>query len=96
MLKLTSRFVLEVLPYLLSTLVVAVLVPGFLYSLMTVALPGILYSEAHGMGAMATLNVSDCGENALKMIRQDHDAFAPDHRLLGEVAKAAKDDLVSR
>ena len=33
MLKLTSRFVLEVLPYLLSALIAAVLVPGFLSSL---------------------------------------------------------------
>jgi len=96
MLKLTSRFVLEVLPYLLSTLVVAVLVPGFLYSLMTVALPGVLYSEAHGTEAMVMLNAANCGENALEMIRQDHDAFAPDQNLLGEVAKTAKDDLVSR
>ena len=28
----TSRFVLEVLPYLLSALIAAVVVPGFLYS----------------------------------------------------------------
>ena len=48
MLKLTSRFVLEVLPYLLSALIAAVLVPGFLSSLITVALPGVFYSEAHG------------------------------------------------
>ncbi len=32
MLKLVSRFVLEVLPYLLTALIVAVVVPGFLYS----------------------------------------------------------------
>jgi hypothetical protein len=32
MLKRTSRFVLEVLPYLLSALIAAVVVPGFLYS----------------------------------------------------------------
>jgi hypothetical protein len=32
MLKRTSRFVLEVLPYLLSALIAAVIVPGFLYS----------------------------------------------------------------
>jgi len=31
-LKHTSRFVLEVLPYLLSALIAAVVVPGFLYS----------------------------------------------------------------
>jgi hypothetical protein len=32
MLKLMSRFVLEVLPYLLSTLIAAIIVPGFLIS----------------------------------------------------------------
>ena len=32
MLKRTSWFVLEVLPYLLSVLIAAVVVPGFLYS----------------------------------------------------------------
>jgi hypothetical protein len=32
MLKRTSWFVLEVLPYLLSALIAAVVVPGFLYS----------------------------------------------------------------
>ena len=32
MLKLMSKFVLEVLPYVLSALIAAVVVPGFLYS----------------------------------------------------------------
>jgi hypothetical protein len=32
MLKRTSRFVLEVLPYLLSAVIAAIVVPGFLYS----------------------------------------------------------------
>ena len=32
MLKLVSRFVLEVLPYVLSALIAAIVVPGFLYS----------------------------------------------------------------
>ena len=32
MLERTSRFVLEVLPYLLSALIAAVVLPGFLYS----------------------------------------------------------------
>ena len=55
MLKLTSRFVLELLPYLLSVLsVAAVLVPGFVYSLITVTLPGVFYSEPHEMAAMVT------------------------------------------
>ncbi len=32
MLKLVSKFVLEVLPYLLTAVIAAVVVPGFLYS----------------------------------------------------------------
>ena len=96
MLKLTSRFVLEVLPYLLSPLIAAVLMPGFLYSLITVALPAVFYSEAHGTEAMVMPNVSGRGENVLELIRQDHDAFAPDQKLLVRLAKAAEDNLVNR
>ena len=47
-----SRFVLEVLPYLLSALIAAVVVPGF------------LYSRAHGTGAVVVRNVPVRGENA--------------------------------
>jgi hypothetical protein len=90
MLKLTSRFVLEVLPYLLSALVAAVLLPGLLYSMITVALPGVFYSEAHATEAMVMPNVSGLGENALELIRQDHDAFAPNQMLLRGLAKAAE------
>jgi hypothetical protein len=90
MLKLTSRFVLEVLPYLLSALVAAVLLPGLLYSMITVALPGVFYSEAHATEAMVMPNVSGRGENALELIRQDHDAFAPNQMLLRGLAKAAE------
>ncbi len=95
MLKLTSRFVLEVLPYLLSAMAVAALVPAFLW-LMTVALPGVFYSEAHETEAVVTPTLSNRAENAVELIHRDHDAFAPNQGLLGEVAKAAKDDLVSR
>lgn len=45
MLKRTSWFVLEVLPYLLSALIAAVVVPGF------------LYSQAHETKAAVTPNV---------------------------------------
>jgi hypothetical protein len=96
MLKLTSRFVLEVLPYLVSALIAAVLVPGFLYSLITIALPGIFYSHVHGTEAMVMPNVSGRGENALELIRWDHDAFAPNQMLLHGLAKAAEDNLVNR
>ena len=96
MLKLTSRFVLEVLPYLLSALVAAVLLPGFLYSMITVALPEVFYSEAQATEAMAMPSVSNRGENALDLIRWDHDAFASNQMLLHRLAKAAEDNLVNR
>jgi hypothetical protein len=96
MLKMTSRFVLEVLPYLLSALVAAALLPGFVYSMITVALPGVFYSEAHGTEALVMPSVSGRGENTLDLIRQDHDAFAPDQKLLVRLAKAAEDNLVNR
>jgi hypothetical protein len=97
MLKLTSRFILEVLPYLLSALIAAVLVPGFLYSLITaVVVPGFLYSQIHGTEAMVMPNVPGRGENALELIRWDHAAFAPDQMLLDRPVKAAGDKLTYR
>jgi hypothetical protein len=45
MLKQTSRFVLEVLPYVLSALIAAIVVPWF------------LYSQAHGTKPAVTPNV---------------------------------------
>jgi hypothetical protein len=56
MLERTSRFVLEVLPYLLSALIAAVVVPGF------------LYSHAHGTKAAVTPNVPRGGETTLEII----------------------------
>ena len=96
MLKQTSRFILEVLPYLISALVAAVVVPGVIYSLMTVALPGVFYSEAHGMEAMVMPDVSGREENALELIRQDHEAFAPNQMSLHGLAKTAETNLVNR
>ena len=40
-------------------------------------------------------NVSGRGENAFELIRQDHDAFAPNELLHG-LAKTAEDNLVNR
>jgi len=95
MLKLTSRFVLEVLPYLISALVAAVLVPGVIYSLITVGLPGVFYSEAHELEAMVTPNAFGRAENAFELIRRDHEAFASDQLLRG-LAKTAETNLVNR
>jgi hypothetical protein len=96
MLKLTSRFILEVLPYLIFAVVAAVVVPGFVYSLITVTLPGVFYSEARGMEAMVIPNGLGRDDNALELIRQDYEAFAPNQMSLHGLAKAAKDDLVNR
>ncbi len=58
MLERTSRFVLEVLPYLLTALIAAVLVPGF------------LLSQAHGTRAAAMSNIS-YRQNVLEIL-PDH------------------------
>lgn len=83
MLERTSRFVLEVVPYLLCALIAAVVVPGF------------LYSQAHGTKAVMP-NVPGLGENALEMIRRDHAAFASDQMLSDRPAKTAGDKLAYR
>jgi hypothetical protein len=64
MLERTSRFVLEVLPYVLTVLIAAVVVPGF------------LCSQAPGTKAAVTPIAPGGGENVLAIIRQDHAVFA--------------------
>ena len=82
MLKRTSRFVLEVLPYLLSALIAAVVVPG------------ALYSRAHGTEAFVMPNVPG-GGNAPELIRQNR-AVVPDRMLLERPAKTTGDKLAYR
>jgi len=82
MLEQTSKFVLEVLPYVLSALIAAVIVPGF------------LYSQAYGTKAAVT--PAGRGENVLEMIRQGHAAFPPDHMLSDSSAKTTRDKLAYR
>jgi len=96
MLKQTSKLALEALPYLLSALITAVVVPGFVYFLITIALPGVVYLPVHGTEAMVMPSVFGRGENALQLIRQDRDAFTSDQMLLAGLAKAAEDNLVNR
>ena len=64
MLKLLSRFVLEVLPYALSALITVIIVPGFL--------------SAHFHATQAVRAVDGVGSNvgALELVRGDHAAFA--------------------
>ena len=60
MLKLVSRFVLEVLPYLLTAVIAAVVVPGF------------LYSQVYGTKAAVAASVPTSGVNAPELVSGDH------------------------
>ena len=63
MLKSVSKFVLEVLPYVLSALIAAVVVPGF------------LYSKLYGREAAGTLTSASGGIGLLELVRHDHALF---------------------
>ena len=63
MLKLVSKFVLEVLPYVLSALIAAVLLPGF------------LYSQLYGREAAGTQTVANAGISRVELVRHDHAVF---------------------
>ena len=84
MLKLTSRFVLEVLPYLLMALAAIVVLPGAAGSLIAAALPVAASPETKTGNELFGQ-----GETTLDLIRQDHEAF-PSSRF------AAKDELKDR
>jgi hypothetical protein len=84
MLERTSRFVLEVLPYLLLAVIAAVVVPGF------------LYSQAHGMKTAVTPGGSGGGEKTLEMIGRSHAEFDPGQMLSDRSIKIAGDKLANR
>jgi hypothetical protein len=58
MLERISAFVLEVLPYLLATVIAAVLIPGF------------VYSQIHGTNILVMPNLSASGEKVVAVSRQ--------------------------
>ncbi|HMF22296.1 MAG TPA: hypothetical protein VKG24_09235 [Pseudolabrys sp.] len=93
MLKLTSRFVLQVLPYLLLALAAVVLLPGVADSLIAAALTPASSSPPHKIETM--IEPFGHGETTLDLIRRDHEAFAP-NQFFREIAKAAEDDLEDR
>ena len=85
MLKLVSRFVLEVLPYLLTAVIAAVVVPGF------------LYSQVYGTKAAVAASVPTSGVNAPELVSGDHAAaFALVHTLPGGFAKTAGEKVAYR
>jgi hypothetical protein len=63
-LKLVSRFVLEVLPYALSALIAAIIVPGF------------LSAHFHATEPARAVDGVDSKVGALELVRGDHAAFA--------------------
>ena len=85
MLKLTSRFVLQVLPYLFVALAAVVLLPGAADSLLATAARHASFPPPE-IGTM--FEPFSQGETTLELIRQDHEAIAPDG-LLREIAKAS-------
>ena len=84
MLKQTSRFVLQVLPYLLMALAAFVLLPGVADSLIGVALPAAASSPSREIEMM--IEPFGGGQTTRDLIRQGHEAFSP-NRFLREVAK---------
>ena len=84
MLERTSRFILEVLPYLLLAVIAAVVVPGF------------LFTQAHGMKTAVTPGGSVGGEKTLEMIGRGHAAFNPGQMLSNRPIKMAGYKLANR
>jgi len=94
MLKLTSKFVLQVLPYLLMALAAIVLLPGVTDPLIA-ALNGVISSPPRGIEMETMIEPFGRDQTALDLIRQDHEVFAP--RLsLHKIARAAEFDLLDR
>jgi len=92
MLKLTSRFVLQVLPYLLMALAAVVLLPGIAESLIAAAVPDAKSSPRE---IETMIEPFGHGETAVDVIRQDHEAFASSG-FLREFAKATEPYLGDR
>jgi hypothetical protein len=94
MLKLTSKFVLQVLPYLLMALAAVVLLPGVTDSLIAAALTRVS-SPPHETGMETMIEPFGRDQTALDLIRQDHEVFAP-KLSLHKIARAAEFDLLDR
>ena len=93
MLKLTSRFVLQVLPYLLMAVAAVVLLPGVADSLIGAALHAAASSPPREIEMM--IEPFGHGDTTLDLIHDDHEAFGP-NRFLREIANAAQADLENR
>jgi len=59
-----SRFVLEVLPYVLTALIAAIVVPGF------------ISGQLHGAQPTGASNSAERALNAFELVRDSHAAYA--------------------
>ena len=90
MLKLTSRFVLQGLPYLLMAVAAIVLLPGVADLLIAAAIPATSSPTRE-----TTMIEPFDRETTLDLLRQGHEAFAP-NGFLREIGKTAEADLEDR
>jgi hypothetical protein len=79
-LRLLSRFVLEVLPYALSALIAAIIVPGF------------LSAHFHATQPARAVDGFDGQVGAVELVRGDHAAFA--ERATSSLSASAPDRQV--
>lgn len=83
MLRLVSRFVLEVLPYALSALIAAIIVPGF------------LSAHFHAAQPVRAVDGVDSKVGALELVRGDHAAFA-EPAISGLSASAVQRQVIAK
>ena len=69
MLKLVSRFVLEVLPYVLTALIAAIVVPGF------------VLSQLHGSQPSGGLSGAEHADSAFELMPDNYAGDAPEEGL---------------
>ena len=81
MLKLVSRFVLEVLPYVLTALIAAIVVPGF------------LSSQLHGSQPSGALNSAERAVSAFALVHDDQLAMRESK---GSLAPALHNQLTAK
>ncbi len=91
MLKRTSKFVLQVLPYLLMALAAVVLLPRVTDSLIAAA-TSVVSSPPPEIEMETMIDPFGHDQTVLDLIRKDHEVFAP--RLsLNKITRAAEFDL---
>jgi hypothetical protein len=82
MLKLVSRFVLEVLSYVLTALIAAIVVPGF------------LSSQLHGSQPRGPLSVAERAVGVFDLMRDNHAGYAREQGISSVSASPLHNQLI--